>query len=151
MKQKMNMEHELRAQIDDLSTKLHARELEIKALEKTFSSKRSGSDLFRDRWGDEQESASNYDDDEEEMSTDEMKAMLKKRNAMVKQLRSKLSNLEQSLKTAGPRGAILNLRKVSLLQEMQDAIIRRLNVLINRIDGDTDKDAEEEVDECDKF
>jgi cell division protein FtsB len=44
----------------------------------------------------------------------------------------------KSLKTAGPRGAIINLRRVSLLQEMQDSIIRRLNVLIARLDDDND-------------
>lgn len=44
----------------------------------------------------------------------------------------------KSLKTAGPRGAIINLRRVSLLQEMQDSTIRRLNVLIARLDDDND-------------
>lgn len=40
---------------------------------------------------------------------------------------------------------MINLRKVSLLQEMQDAIVRRLNVLINRMDDN--RETEDDLDQ----
>ena len=49
------------------------------------------------------------------------------------------------MKTAGPRGSILNLRKISLLQEMQDATIAKLNNLLNRMEDS--RESEEELEE----
>ena len=149
MTEKMKMEGELRGQIDDLSLKLEARELEVKALESSYSSHRAGrpefgrclsSVLSGSMSGNESE----YSEDDE-LTVEELKVIVSKRDKMIKQLKSKLANLEQTLKTVGPRAAVINLRKVSLLQEMQDNVIRRLNVLINRMDDN--RETEEELEE----
>lgn len=135
MKEKLNMENVLRARVDDLTTSLEARELELKALEEAYRSRRVN--VQRSIIGLPGSVDNSYDCDEnDDMTVDELKEVLLDRDKMIAQLKSHITSLEQSLKTAGPRGAILNLRKVSLLQEMQDAIIRRLNVLITRLDDD---------------
>jgi uncharacterized coiled-coil protein SlyX len=89
---------------------------------------------------------SEYDTDNE-ITMDDLSEIVAKKDRMIQQLRNKIAHLEQSLKTAEPRGAIINLRMVTVLQEMQDAIVRRLNILINRMDDIRETgSADEELD-----
>ena len=65
---------------------------------------------------------SEYDTDNE-ITMDDLSEIVAKKDRMIQQLQNKIAHLEQSLKTAEPRGAIINLRMVTVLQEMQDAIV----------------------------
>jgi len=145
MKEKMNVEVVLKVQVDDLTMALEARELEIKSLEEAYTSRRSIVSQASLKMSSSMKSFGDLDSEYEELTSDELRDIVNKRDKMIKKLKAKVGGLEQSLKTAGPRGAVINLRKVSLLQEMQDAIVRRLNVLINRMDDNREK--EEELDE----
>eukprot|EP00979_Chaetoceros_neogracilis_P001851 scaffold338_cov231-Chaetoceros_neogracile.AAC.21 len=145
MKEKMNVEIVLRAQVDDLTMALEARELEIKSLEEAYSSRRSIVTQASLQMSSSMKSFGDVDSEFEELTSDELRDIVSKRDKMIKKLKAKVAGLEQSLKTAGPRGAVINLRKVSLLQEMQDAIVRRLNVLINRMDDN--RETEDDLDQ----
>mmetsp|Transcript_5153 Transcript_5153/g.9791 ORF Transcript_5153/g.9791 Transcript_5153/m.9791 type:complete len:1612 (+) Transcript_5153:450-5285(+) len=137
MKEHLNVESILRAKVDDLSSSLEARDLELKHLEEAYKARRSIVQRpVCGLSGGVENAYEMYDHDE--CTVDELKEIIAHRDKMVAQLKTQITHLEQSLKTAGPRGAIINLRRVSLLQEMQDSIIRRLNVLITRLDDDDD-------------
>lgn len=144
LKKEKNVDDVLKAQVDDLTLALEAKTMEIKKMSEVNESDRRGSikfssskDLLKDVDAD-----SDLDDD---LTVEDLRQIVAKKDRMIKQLQNKMSHLEQALKTAGPRGAVVNLRKVSLLQEMQDAIVRRLNILISRMD-DT-RETEEELEE----
>lgn len=142
MKEKLNAESILRAKVDDLSSSLEARELELKQLEEAYKTRRLI--VQRGATGSIDNPYNIYEDDVCTMG--ELKEIISHRDKTIAQLKSQITHLEHSLKTAGPRGAIINLRRVSLLQEMQDSIIRRLNVLLTRLDDDNDtrEDGDEE-------
>lgn len=147
LNEKLKFDSVLREQVDELSLALEARELEIKELEKAFKSRKSARRESVSMLSGNYSGAESEFSEDEDLSVDDLKEIISKRDKMIKKLKGRVANLEQSLKTVGPRGAVINLRKVSLMQEMQDAIIRRLNVLISRMDDNReleDEDVEEE-------
>ena len=136
-----NIDNVLKAQVDDLTLALEAKTMEMQKLADAYESNRSSGKFSGGLKGAELEHG--YLDDD--LTAEDLRQIVAKKDRMIKQLQNKMAHLEQTLRTAGPRGAVINLRKVTLLQEMQDAIVRRLNILINRMD-DT-RETEEELEE----
>ena len=92
LKEKANVEIVLKSQVDDLSRALEARELELKALDESYSGKskkklesmrRSTSSTF---------SVEDLDDD---LSPDDLKEIIAKKDKMIGQLKIKINGLEQ--------------------------------------------------------
>ena len=137
MKNKSDIALVLREQVDELSLSLEAKTMECRNLEEAYESNRTAGKSSSSANGNG--SGFSYDDD---LTAEELREIVSKKDFMIKKLRNKISTLEESMKTAGPRGAIINLRKVTVLQEMQDAILRRLNILINRMEDDRETDLE---------
>eukprot|EP00558_Chaetoceros_sp_UNC1202_P000838 CAMPEP_0197260010 /NCGR_PEP_ID=MMETSP1429-20130617/83810_1 /TAXON_ID=49237 /ORGANISM="Chaetoceros sp., Strain UNC1202" /LENGTH=454 /DNA_ID=CAMNT_0042724237 /DNA_START=1253 /DNA_END=2618 /DNA_ORIENTATION=- len=121
--------------VSGLSLRLEARELEIKSLETEIATRRScsgcSSASSRVECGSFEWLPNSEDGDTENVDT--LKLELTKRNAIMKEMKARMKNLEQNQRMTDPRNAVLNLRKVSLLQEMQDATIRRLDILTQRL------------------
>ena len=137
MQNKSDIALVLREQVDELSLSLEAKTMECRNLEEAYESNRTAGKSSSSANGNG--SGFSLDGD---LTAEELREIVSKKDFMIKKLRNKISTLEESMKTAGPRGAIINLRKVTVLQEMQDAILRRLNILINRMEDDRETDVE---------
>ncbi len=135
LRAKIVPDDELRGQLDDLRLKLQAKDLEVVELERAYMAQNNTSGKLSTNRDEKEFSHCDY----EEMEADDLRNTLAKRDETVSQITSKLSKLENQSGSANP---VLDLRKVSLLQEMQDAIIRRLNLLMNRIDDNREGEGE---------
>jgi chromosome segregation ATPase len=94
MKEKLNAETILRAKVDDLSSSLEARELELKHLEDTYKARRLI--VQRSTFG-VMGSFENTNNTSEidECTIDELKEIISHRDRMVAQLKSQITQLEQ--------------------------------------------------------
>jgi len=95
MKEKMNVEIVLRAQVDDLTMALEARELEIKSLEEAYSSRRSIVTQASLQMSSSMKSFGDVDSEFEELTSDELRDIVSKRDKMIKKLKAKVAGLEQ--------------------------------------------------------
>jgi len=149
MKEKVSITKDLQEQISTLKIKLQARDATITALEKAYKlhntpSKPTTHNKFRNQKYyhpglddiDYLQSSSQKGGAVESDSEIEFKAQLVSKEAQISNLQSQLCSLEKSAQNPVNEDTrvILSLRRVSLLQEVFDASIRRLNVLLNKLE-----------------
>jgi len=136
-------EEELRAQFDGLRLELQAKNLEIIELERLYKSHNNGNQMSS-RGSNSSLSGSDVAEDDD-ASVDELRRILAKREKLILYLKNKLSDCEHQSVGQSSAG---DLRRISLIQEMQDAIIRRLNILMNKMnDSREGAEGDGEVDE----
>jgi hypothetical protein len=75
-------------------------------------------------------STSDDDGEKRESKYSKLKIIIAKRDETIAHLKDKISNLEKTQPSG--KGYILDLRKISLLQELLEASVRRLNLVITR-------------------
>ena len=73
------------------------------------------------------------DDGEKGEIKSKLKIIIAKRDETIALLKEKISNLEKAQPSA--KGHVLDLRKISLLQELLEASVRRFNLIITRAEG----------------
>jgi hypothetical protein len=147
LNEKVNIDNVLKAKVDELTLSLEAKTIEMERLAEVYESNKSSRRFSVGSKSTEMDISSDTYDLDDELTAEDLRQIVMRKDRMIKQLKQRMANLEDTLKTVRPGGAALTLRNARVQQEKHDAVFTRFTNLMNRMDDSsqvTDEDLENE-------
>ena len=147
LNEKVNIDNVLKAKVDELTLSLEAKTIEMERLAEVYESNKSSRRFSVGSKSAEMDISNDTYDLDDELTAEDLRQIVMRKDRMIKQLKQRMANLEDTLKTVRPGGAALTLRNARVQQEKHDAVFTRFTNLMNRMDDSsqaTDEDLENE-------